>query len=334
MIDRWLFCEGTPELLFTENETNFRRLFGAENRSRFVKDGINDFVVDGQADAVNRDLHGTKASARYRLRLTAARRRPSGCASRIGRWLPARRSDRTSMASSRRGWPKPTRSTTSSRGVDASEDERRIQRQSFAGLFWNKQFYHYDVRRWLRGDPAGPEPPPEHRRGRNRGWTHVQAAEVLSMPDTWEYPWYAAWDLAFHAVPLALVDPDFAKEQLVLLLREWYMHPNGQLPAYEWDFSDVNPPVHAWAAWQVYQIEQKRLGRSDRMFLERVFHKLLLNFTWWVNRKDARGQQRLPGRLPRSGQHRRLRSQRDDARAAAPSSSRTRPAGWGCTAST
>ncbi len=170
-----------------------------------------------------------------------------------------------------------------------SEDARSVQRQAFAGLLWSKQFYYYDVAQWLDGDPAGPPPPPARHRGRNAEWRHLNNADVLSMPDTWEFPWYAAWDLAFHCIPLALVDPTFAKRQLILLLREWYMHPNGQLPAYEWSFGDVNPPVHAWAAWRVYKIEQRLTGKADRAFLERVFHKLLLNFTWWVNRKDRDG---------------------------------------------
>ncbi len=178
---------------------------------------------------------------------------------------------------------------------DLSEDARSVQRQAFAGMLWSKQFYHYDVGRWLRGDPAGPEPPGERLRGRNSEWTHLFNADVVSMPDKWEYPWYAAWDLAFHCIPLALVDPEFAKQQLVLLLREWYMHPNGQLPAYEWAFGDVNPPVHAWAAWRVYKIDRKRSGKGDRRFLERVFHKLLLNFTWWINRKDAEGKNVFQG---------------------------------------
>jgi hypothetical protein len=168
-----------------------------------------------------------------------------------------------------------------------SDDARQVARQAFAGLLWSKQFYHYEVARWLRGDPSGPPPPPQRRRGRNHKWTHLYNGDVLSVPDAWEYPWYAAWDLAFHTIPLALVDPEFAKEQLLLLLREWYMHPSGQLPAYEWAFDDVNPPVHAWAVWRVYKIERRVRGRADRGFLERAFHKLLLNFTWWVNRKDA-----------------------------------------------
>jgi hypothetical protein len=168
-------------------------------------------------------------------------------------------------------------------------------RQSFAGLLWSKQFYHYVVEDWLAGDPAGPAPPPQRRAGRNADWPHLFNADVISMPDKWEYPWYAAWDLAFHCVPLALVDSEFAKEQLMLMVREWYMHPNGQLPAYEWNFSDVNPPVHAWAAWRVYKIEKKRRGKGDRTFLQRIFHKLLLNFTWWVNRKDDDGNNVFQG---------------------------------------
>src|SRR5437660_460106 len=172
---------------------------------------------------------------------------------------------------------------------ELSDDAKAVMRQSFSGMLWSKQFYHYDVRTWLEGDPAGPPPPPERWNGRNKDWTHLYNDDIMSMPDKWEYPWYAAWDLAFHSIPLALVDPDFAKEQLILLLREWYMHPNGQLPAYEWAFGDVNPPVHAWAAWRVYKIERRVRGVADRGFLEKVFHKLLLNFTWWVNRKDPDG---------------------------------------------
>jgi hypothetical protein len=176
-----------------------------------------------------------------------------------------------------------------------SPDARNVMRQSFAGMLWSKQFYYYVVKEWLDGDPKNPAPPSERRNGRNHEWTHLYNSDVISMPDKWEYPWYAAWDLAFHCIPLALVDPDFAKEQLVLMLREWYMHPNGQIPAYEWKFSDVNPPVHAWAAWRVYKIDKKRKGKGDRTFLERVFLKLMLNFTWWVNRKDADGMNIFQG---------------------------------------
>ena len=174
-------------------------------------------------------------------------------------------------------------------------DARLVMRQAYSGMLWSKQFYHYAVEDWLGGDPAGPTPPASRWHGRNKDWTHLYNDDVLSMPDKWEYPWYAAWDLAFHCIPLAIVDSDFAKEQLVLMLREWYMHPNGQLPAYEWAFGDVNPPVHAWAAWRIYKIDRRMRGVADREFLERVFHKLLLNFTWWVNRKDPDGHNIFQG---------------------------------------
>ena len=180
-------------------------------------------------------------------------------------------------------------------GLDDA-DARSVQRQAFAGMIWGKQFFHYDVTRWLEGDPTQPPPPESHRHGRNSEWRHLNNYDIISMPDKWEYPWYAAWDLAFHCIPLALLDAEFAKQQLVMLTREWYMHPNGQLPAYEWAFSDVNPPVHAWATWRVFQIDRKQRGdQGDLAFLERVFHKLLLNFTWWVNRKDAQGRNVFQG---------------------------------------
>ena len=294
MSDRWLLCELRPELLFTDNETNFKRLFGAENQGRYVKDGINDYVVSGDTEAVNPEGFGTKAAARYRLsigggetvilklRLTPDEPHEDALGPAFDEVFSARirEADEFYDAIAPQG---------------LRDDERLIQRQAFAGMLWNKQFYHYDVRRWLRGDPVGPEPPRQREHGRNSGWTHLHNEDILSMPDKWEYPWFAAWDLAFHCLPLALVDPDFAKEQLLLLLREWYMHPNGQLPAYEWNFSDVNPPVHAWAAWNVYKIEGERSGRFDRAFLESVFHKLLLNFTWWVNRKDVEGNNVFQG---------------------------------------
>lgn len=293
MAERWLWCEGNPDLLFTDNETNFQRVFGVANSSSYVKDGINDHIVAGRKDAVNQEGMGTKASARYRLRVDAGQQ----AAVRLRLTLnpgpdafgPAfdelflkrcREADEFFEAIA----PKAL-----------TPDERMIQRQAFAGLLWSKQFYHYNVRRWMRGDPAEPEPPRQRKRGRNSGWLHLNNADVVSMPDKWEYPWYAAWDLAFHCIPLALIDPAFAKEQLLLLLREWYMHPNGQLPAYEWNFSDVNPPVHAWAVWRVYRIEERYSGRRDRSFLERAFHKLLLNFTWWVNRKDSEGNNVFQG---------------------------------------
>ncbi len=216
----------------------------------------------------------------------------------------------------------------------ASEDEKLVQRQALAGMLWTKQIYIYDVNVWFDGDnPAWP--PPESRRNtRNKHWLHLNSMRVLSMPDKWEYPWFAAWDLAFHCVPLALVDPEFAKEQLWLLLFEQFQHPNGQIPAYEWEFSDLNPPVHAWAVWRVYNMDRVRSGKGDRLFLEKCFHKLLINFAWWVNKVDSRGQQRLRGRLPRPRQHHGASTAATSCRTARGSNSRTRPAGWACSAST
>jgi len=290
----WLHCEGTPELLFTENETNARRLFGIENGTPFVKDGINDNVVREVQEAVNPEHVGTKAAAHYRLSLG------SGEAVVIRMRLAdsdfkAKNAfdDFDKTFAMRRREADEFYATVIPQ--DLSADAQNVMRQGFAGMLWSKQFYHYVVKDWLRGDPNNPRPPEERRRGRNHQWTHLYNADVISMPDKWEYPWYAAWDLAFHCIPLALVDPDFAKEQLTLMLREWYMHPNGQIPAYEWAFGDVNPPVHAWAAWRVYKIDKKRTGAGDREFLKRIFHKLMLNFTWWVNRKDADGMNIFQG---------------------------------------
>ncbi|HET9606595.1 MAG TPA: glucosidase [Nitrospira sp.] len=291
---RRLLCDKQPTLLFTENETNSRRLYDDEEGPRYSKDGFHNHVVNGQKAAINPDHVGSKAAAQYtltlppgatasiRLRLTNEARTDGFTRQNFEELFDARIHEANEFYD-----------TLTPRRL--SEDARRVQRQAFAGLLLSKQYYHYDVSRWLKGDPIGPEPPPEREHGRNADWTHLYNADVLSMPDTWEYPWYAAWDLAFHCIPLALVDPSFAKEQLVLMLREWYMHPNGQIPAYEWAFGDVNPPVHAWAAWRVYKIEQKRKGTGDRVFLERVFHKLLLNFTWWVNRKDTEGKNIFEG---------------------------------------
>ena len=307
---RWLLCEGEPELLFTENETNAQKLFGAGNRTPYVKDGINDYVVHGNREGVNPDKTGTKASAFYRLRLAsggtaALNLRVTNEEPKVVRWSAPRlvlvHAPKTEMfgqsfervLSSRRKEADEFYAKRAPKGL--SEDARSVQRQAFAGLLWSKQFYHFDVRTWLEGDPAGPPPPESRKKGRNQEWSNLYNADIISMPDKWEYPWYAAWDLAFHCVPLAQVDPEFAKEQLTLLLREWYMHPNGQLPAYEWAFGDVNPPVHAWAAWRVYKIEKRVRGVADRVFLESIFHKLLLNFTWWVNRKDAEGMNIFQG---------------------------------------
>ena len=293
MAERWLLCEGSPELLFTENETNFERLFGATNPALYVKDGINDYLVGGRNNVVNPERIGTKASARYRVRIDAGQQVTIRLRLTVNPGPDAFGNAFDEFFLKRCGEADEFYDAISPKALTL--DERLVQRQAFAGLLWSKQFYNYNVRRWLRGDPAGPEPPRARQRGRNSGWTHLNNADVVSMPDKWEYPWYAAWDLAFHCIPLALVDPDFAKEQLLLVLREWYMHPNGQLPAYEWNFSDVNPPVHAWAVWRVYKIEERHSGRRDRGFLERAFHKLLLNFTWWVNRKDSDGNNVFQG---------------------------------------
>jgi hypothetical protein len=295
---RWLYGEGAPELLFTENETNNRRLYGIENESPYVKDGINDYLVHGAREAVNPERVGTKASAHYPLVV--------GPGESVTRRLRFTKQDMSASPESIFGAAFDQIFSDRQREADEfyatvipqhlSPDAQNVMRQAFGGLLWSKQFFYYDVNRWLKGDPAGSEPPRERLKGRNHEWTHLYNADVISMPDKWEYPWYAAWDLAFHCIPLALVDSDFAKEQLILMLREWYMHPNGQLPAYEWAFGDVNPPVHAWAAWRVYKVEKKRRGgHGDMKFLERVFHKLLLNFTWWVNRKDAEGKNVFQG---------------------------------------
>jgi len=289
---RWFACENPGQLLFTENETNYRRLFASPNVGAHVKDGINDFIVHGALDAVNPEQVGTKVAAHYpleipaggsvslRLRLTDVR--PIGIGADFDRIFAMRREEADEFYST-------------IVPASLSPDAANVMRQALSGLLWSKQFYHYVVKDWIDGDPGLPQPPAERRHGRNREWRQLHNSDVISMPDKWEYPWYAAWDLAFHCVPLALVDSDFAKDQLTLLLREWYMHPNGQLPAYEWAFGDVNPPVHAWAAWRVYKIEKKRRGKGDLVFLERVFHKLLLNFTWWINRKDAEGMNVFQG---------------------------------------
>ncbi|MHB8588437.1 MAG: MGH1-like glycoside hydrolase domain-containing protein [Candidatus Dormibacteraceae bacterium] len=282
---RHLVSDGTPDLLFCDNETNTERLWGVGGRSAFPKDGINDHIVNG-ASTVNPASEGTKAAFRHHLTIgpgeTAVvrlRLSPSGNSGTDIEQIMAAREHEASDFYAELAPPA------------ATAEEAMVMRQAFAGMLWSKQFYHYDVQRWLDGDPAGPKPPDERLKGRNSDWVHLDNRDVISMPDKWEYPWYAAWDLAFHCVALAWVDPEFAKSQLVMLCREWFMHPNGQLPAYEWAFGDVNPPVHAWAALRVYEIA----GADDPAFLERVFHKLLLNFTWWVNRKDSEGNNIFQG---------------------------------------
>jgi len=290
-----LLCSGTPDLLFTENETNARRLYGTDNAAPYVKDGINDFVVNGIQGAVNPAQTGTKASARYRLtvaggaettlrlRLTDQGLAPDPLGAGFAQVFAARIAEADAFHDS-------------IGSAELSADARLVMRQAFAGLLWSKQFYKYDVVHWLDGDPDQPAPPKDRLEGRNHEWRHLNAKDIISMPDTWEYPWFAAWDLAFHCIPLAVIDPQFAKDQLLLLGHEWYQHPNGQLPAYEWAFGDVNPPVQAWAALRVYQIEARVLEKEgDFLFLEKMFHKLLMNFTWWVNRKDADGKNVFQG---------------------------------------
>ncbi|NNF07621.1 MAG: glucosidase [Candidatus Eisenbacteria bacterium] len=291
---RWLVCDGKPQLLFTENETNAERLWNLKSSSPHVKDAFHDYVVDGRKEAVNPEREGSKASPVYHeviapgesmeLRLRLTNEKPTaGMLQKPFEDLFKTRLEEADAFYERRVHR------------NANEEGRSVQRQAFAGLIWNKQYYHYDVDAWLKGDPGMPAPPSSRKQGRNSEWMHLYNEDVVSMPDKWEYPWYAAWDLAFHCIPLAQIDPEFAKNQLILMLREWYMHPNGQLPAYEWEFGDVNPPVHAWAAWRVYKIEKRILGRLDRPFLERIFHKLMLNFTWWLNRKDAEGNNIFQG---------------------------------------
>jgi hypothetical protein len=283
---RTLSASGSPEALFCENETNTERLFGVPSPTPYPKDGIGNHVVAGAA-TVNPDQVGTKAAFRYRLEIAAGETATIDL--RLRDSAPGLGDDFDEVVAARRQEADAFYAVLTP--ADATDDEALVLRQALAGMLWTKQFYHYDVRAWLDGDPAGPPPPGERRGGRNAGWTHLNNMDVVSMPDKWEYPWYAAWDLAFHCVALAHVDPEFAKSQLLLLCREWYMHPNGQLPAYEWAFGDVNPPVHAWAALRVFEID----GSRDVGFLERIFHKLLLNFTWWVNRKDAGGSNVFEG---------------------------------------
>ncbi len=292
------YVEGTPAFLFCDNDTNARRLYGIQNAPGYFKDAFHEYLIQGNASAVNTTQTGTKCAAHFRLTVPAGSDVKVRLALTSGpdiqpfadfdKVLEIRRQEADEFFDDLQ---KDLR----------DQDARNVQRQAFAGMIWSKQLFYYDVRQWLKGDPAQPVPPPERKYGRNHEWTHLNNADVVSMPDKWEYPWYAAWDLAFHTITLALVDSEFAKQQLLLIAKVWYMHPNGQLPAYEWAFSDVNPPVHAWAAWRVFQIDRnhRRVGRPDDPgdlgFLERVFHKLMLNFTWWVNRKDAAGRNIFQG---------------------------------------
>ena len=291
-----LFVDGKAEILFCENDTNVDRLYGKTIAGPF-KDGINECVVHADRAAVCDTGHGTKCAAHFIVELQPGERRsfrlrfrPEGEAKDEGK---APFDDFDAVFAQRLAETDEFYAALQRDIPDA--DKRLVQRQALAGMLWSKQTYNLDVRKWLTGDPAQPPPPPDRTKGRNAAWVHLYNADVITMPDTWEYPWYAAWDLAFHCVTFAMIDPEFAKAQLVLLTREWYMHPNGQLPAYEWKLDDVNPPVHAWAAFRVYQIDRAITGVADRSFLERVFHKLMLNFNWWVNRKDAEGRNVFQG---------------------------------------
>jgi hypothetical protein len=279
-----------PTLLFTENDTNTEKLYGYAMERRLYKDGFHDYLIHGREDAVSADLSGTKACGLYRLEVEGGGQRVLRLRLCI-KDSPALPCDHTIAQRLHEA----DEFYASFQPPHLSRDGKSVQRQAFAGMLWSKQYYHYVVEDWLKGDPGLPPPPAERLNGRNSGWPHLYNSDVVSMPDKWEYPWYAAWDLAFHMIPFSLIDPEFAKSQLALFLREWYMHPNGQLPAYEWALSDVNPPVHAWACWRVYKIDGKLQGRKDTGFLESVFHKLLMNFTWWVNRKDSEGNNLFEG---------------------------------------
>jgi hypothetical protein len=287
------YADGEAEWLFCDNATNCERVYGSPSEEPFWKDGINNYVVDGHSDAVNPARTGTKAAAHYQLTLA-----PGATHTVRVRLGPAGQdqpfADFDQLIKQRKDEADQFYAEIQCNLHD--EDARNVQRQAFAGMLWSKQFYNYNVPRWLAGDPASPPPPAERLKGRNSDWKTMDANDIISMPDTWEYPWYAAWDLAFHCIPLAQIDPEFAKNQLCLLCLDWYMHPNGQLPAYEWRLEDVNPPVHAWAAFRVFKMDQKRRGDAgDIPFLQTVFHRLLLNFTWWVNRKDRTGRNIFEG---------------------------------------
>lgn len=277
----YLYADDVSEFLFTENETNFERFNQKTNESPYVKDAFHRYLIHHETGAVNPNKIGTKACGLYEF----------DCPPNSSRTIRLRLTDQAvshpfldfaNIFQVRQKEADEFYHSVNTKEIE--EEERRIQRQAFAGLLWSKQFYNFDIELWLKGDPK--QPAPKGRKYiRNSGWEHLNNFDILSMPDKWEYPWYATWDLAFHCFALAPVDPDFAKRQLTLVTREWYMHPNGQFPAYEWDFYDVNPPVHAWASLRVYQIDAKINGKKDRNFLKGIFHKLLLNFTWWVNRK-------------------------------------------------
>jgi Glycosyl hydrolase family 63 C-terminal domain len=288
LFDRFkLYIEGADELLFCENETNMERIFGKPNATPFVKDSINDYVVKNKKNAVNPNNIGTKAAAKYEKIIQGGESVSIRLRFSDNTHLTQPFADFDSIFEKRIAEANQFYAEVQKNVKD--QEMRNIQRQAFAGMMWCKQFYYYNINQWANGDPKMPFEFRGRAFKRNDTWKHAYMANILSMPDKWEYPWFAAWDLAFHTVTLARIDPDFAKRQLAVVLREYYMHPNGQIPAYEWNFSDVNPPVHAWATWQVYEIDKQINGVGDIAFLERVFHKLLLNFTWWVNQKDEDG---------------------------------------------
>jgi len=287
----WLKADGKPEFLFCDNETNTKRLYNYDDGKPFYKDGINDYLVH-QTNSINPQNSGTKASVNYDITVPANQ----SITIRLRLTQDARNSfdDFDTVFKDRQTEANEFYNTLQQHSSDS--DHGMIQRQAFAGMLWSKQYYHYDIHNWLNGDPKEPKPPVERLTGRNNKWQHLNTRAIISMPDKWEYPWFASWDLAFHCLPLANVDMAFAKRQLLLLTRDWYMHPNGELPAYEWDFGDANPPVHAMVTWTIYkQDKEANGGKGDLRFLERIFHKLMLNFTWWVNRKDAQGNNIFEG---------------------------------------
>lgn len=287
-----LYFKGIAESLFCENESNNERLHNTENSSKYVKDGINDYIVIKNKLTVNDEKNGTKAACNYDLKI-------KGNSKKTIRLRLVKGSVKKPFEEFEEIFKKRIKEAddfyNKIQSKISSNDKKNVQRQAYAGMLWSKQFYYYSVSEWMKGDQGQPKPDIQRKEGRNKDWQHLNNADIISMPDKWEYPWYATWDLAFHCIPIAMIDPDFAKEQLLLFTREWFMHPNGQLPAYEWNFSDVNPPVHSWATWRVYKMDKNRTGKADIDFLERVFHKLLLNFTWWVNKKDRDGRNIFQG---------------------------------------
>ncbi|WP_025661487.1 glucosidase [Rhizobium sp. IBUN] len=299
--ERYLHVEGTSTLLFTENDTNNARLFQGTNQSAYVKDGINEYIVHGHSDAVNPAKQGTKASVHYRMTIPVAashtvrlrlNETPPAMGSANKRTRGPFGADFAASMNERRREADEFFATVIAEGLD--EDQARVTRQALAGMLWTKQFFHYDVNKWLKEHGSDPFTP-SRRASRNDHWHHMYNADIISMPDKWEYPWYAAWDLAFHVLALTMVDPDFGKQQLDLMLRARYMHPNGQIPAYEWNFGDVNPPVHAWATIFTYRLDKAAKGQGDEKWLQSSFQKLLLNFTWWVNRKDRSDRNAFEG---------------------------------------